>query len=337
MLSFASRPKQPRLQRTRQERMQRPSSATLVHDDLAPLSIAPTSPSRYGGGRDLMASPQPYGVYPLPGELVPTFKTGTSLRESLGPPSAHLMKRQRPPEPPKRGPSLRFKAMGKALRRTFSRKQSVKDSSPVSSRQPSLYTPAKGHYGAPLTPLTPGMSRAPRSPTTSQSSSITVGQPEEMRISPAERSLMATPPFDRPQPNTPAFEDYTVPHHHSPSNSLRLDRRPSTPHPQRLHRHAHPTHAHEIHQRSPTTRIYNTPGPPPVDNRKRIFVGPWHNRRGDLWMGIDGGEEPRILVASADDEFHQRFTGYPEQANHFANPTGDVIDIRTLCMIHQNV
>jgi hypothetical protein len=76
------------------------------------------------------------------------------------------------------------------------------------------------------------------------------------------------------------------------------------------------------------------PAPVPPDPKHHVFTGPWYNRRGDEWLGISPKEgEYRVRNATDDMAFSPKFLKYPEEAHHFMNPMGDVMNAKTLQMV----
>ena len=354
--SVFSRPNQARRNK-RQITDQHPSNATLVpddpDDDFRPISIAPSNISRG------FHSPHP-GTYPIFDELLP------SNVSELGAPSARgyhttSQLREKPlhsapplPKPQKRS-TLGLKGVGKLLRRTFSRKHS---SAPppttkrLSNTGPSFYNPNQ------LQVSTHPIHSALPSPTP------TVQASEVMDVNiPYEDTHH--PPFADPEPSEAFYEDYTVPTQHSPpslspeittyhhpprrrsspsvrsfASSERVSlshQHPIDPRTTRVHRAApiDPNHPH----RAGSTRIYVppavVPAAAPARDRKRIFTGPWYNRRGDMWIGVGPGPGEFRVTNSGDMMFHPNFQNYPSEHGHFMNADGDVMNAASLQMVHR--
>lgn len=353
--SVFSRPNQARRNK-RHITDQHPSNATLVpdepDDDFRPLSIAPSNISRG------FQSPLP-GNYPIFDDLLP------SNVSELGAPSArgyHTTSQFRekplhapPLSKPQKRSTLGLKGVGKLLRRTFSRKHS---SAPppttkrVSATGPSFHNPNQ------LQVSTHPIHSALPSPTP------TVQASEVMDVNfPYEDTHH--PPFTDPEPSEPPYEDYTVPTQHSPPSLSpqvttyhHLPRRRSSesvrsfasservslsgrdridPHTTRVHRAA-PVDSH-YPRRAGSTRIFVppvvAPAAAPTHERKRIFTGPWYNRRGDMWIGVGPGPGEFRVSNSGDMMFHPNFQNYPSEHGHFMNADGDVMDAVSLRMIYR--
>lgn len=349
--SIFSRPNQPRRNR-RHITDQHPSNATLVpdepDDDFRPISGAPSNISRG------FHSPHP-GNYPVFDDLLP------SNVSELGAPSArgyHATSQFRekplhapPPSKPQKRSTLGLKGVGKLLRRTFSRKHASAPPPTIkreSSSRPSFYNPNQ------LQVSTHAIHSAPPSPTP------TVQASEVMDVN--IPYTYEDTPFADPEPSEAPYEDYTEPtrrsppplspqittYHHPPrrrsSQSVRSfasserislsHRHPIDPHTTRV-RPAAPIDSN-YPRRAGSTRIFVPPVAAPATparERKRIFTGPWYNRRGDMWIGVGPSPGEFRVSNTGDMVFHHNFQNYPSEHGHFMNADGDVMDAVTLRMV----
>jgi hypothetical protein len=366
--SLFSRPNQAR--RTRRHIAdQHPSNATLVpdpdpdepddDDDFRSISIAPSNASGHGHLR----SPHP-GSYPIFDDLLPS-----DVRE-LGPPSArgyHNTSQFREkslhapsPSKPQKKPSLGLKGL---IRRTFSRKHA--SAPPTTKRVPSL-APAPSirrsfrspnlHNPNQLQVSNYPIHSAPPSPTptvqatevmdvnipdehthhedynyttaTQQHTSSALGRratappPRRRRSSRSSQSIRS---FASSEPASLFNQHHTLRVH--PAGSI--DPNHQYPHP-----HPHP-HAHT----GARTRVFVPPAATAtaarVPQRKRIFTGPWYNRRGDMWIGVGPGPGEFRALNTNEMTFHPNFQNYPSEHGQFMNADGDVMDAIQLRMIRR--
>jgi hypothetical protein len=353
--SVFSRPNQARRSK-RQIVDQHPSNATLVpdepDDDFRPISVAPSNAS------GLLRSPHP-GSYPIFDDLLP------SNVSELGAPSArgyHTTSqfREKPlhapsPSRPQKKPTLTLKGVGKMLRRTFSRKHASAPP-PTTKRVPSQSPSTRPSFH------NPNQFQVSKYPihSASPSPTPTVQATEVMDVNiPYEDTHPS--PFASPQSGVTPHEDYTIPQQHTSA----LGRRATAPAPRRrrssqsirsfassepaslsYQRAVHP-HTPRVHPAGPIdpnhpgsgTRLFVPPAAAaaaPVPQRKRIFTGPWYNRRGDMWIGVGPGPGD-FRTRNADEmTFHPNFQHFPSEYGHFMNADGDVMDAVALQMIRRS-
>lgn len=335
-------------------------------DDFRSISIAPSNASASASRH--LRSTQP-GNYPIFDDLLPS-----DVRQ-LGPPSARgyhttSQYREKPfhapsisdpqPQPQKRA-SLSLKGVGKILRRTFSRKHSSAPH-PTTKRVPSLApapAPRSFHNHNPnpipirLQVSTYPFHSAPPSPTP------TVQATEVMDVNiPDEDTHL--PLFANPQDHTGSHQHTsalgrraTAPPPRRPrssrSQSIRSfasservslsNQHPMHPHTSRLHAAGliDPNHPHP--GTGTGTRLFvpqaATAAVVPMPQRKRIFTGPWYNRRGDMWIGVGPGPNEFRAMNTNEMTFHPNFQNYPSEHGHFMNAEGDVMDAVQLRMIRR--
>jgi hypothetical protein len=171
-------------------------------------------------------------------------------------------------------------------------------------------------------------------------------------------------PLDNPPSSAAHYEHYE-------HTSHPLDRRATTPHPRRRHssqsihsfasservslsnpnpnpqpsrehtdrvHHAHPSRPAPA--RAGTRILVPAAGRDPavagaIPQRKRVFTGPWYNRRGDMWVGVGSTPGDFRVVNSPEMTFHPNFQNFPSEHGHFMNADGDIMDAVSLRMIYR--